>query len=65
MYSSYELKMRKPEAKIYQYVLKANNLLSAGTLFLDDRAENSIAAEAVGISIQLVTPEPGIIDIFS
>ena len=65
VYYSHELKMRKPEAQIYQYILEDSNLLPHETLFLDDREENLVAAEALGIKTQRVTPEYGIIDIFS
>ena len=65
VYYSHELKMRKPEEEIYRYVLEDSNLLPHETLFLDDREENLVAAEALGITTQLVTPEHGIIDIFS
>ena len=65
VYYSHELKMRKPEAKIYQHVLEDSNLLPYETLFLDDREENLVAARALGIKTQLVTPQYGIIDIFS
>lgn len=65
VYYSHELKMRKPEAEIYQYVLTDSNLLPHETLFLDDREENLVAAEALGILTRQVTPEHSIIDIFS
>ena len=65
VYYSHELNLRKPEAEIYQHVLSDSNLLPHETLFLDDRVENLVAAEALGIRTQQVTPERGIIDIFS
>lgn len=65
VYYSHELKLRKPEAEIYQYVLHDSHLRPAETLFLDDREENLVAAAEQGIATQLVTPRRGITDIFS
>ena len=65
VYYSHELKMRKPDAEIYEYVLSDSNLIPRETLFLDDRNENLAAAETLGMATCLVTPERSIIDIFS
>ena len=48
-YLSYEIKCRKPDKKIFEYVLKDSTLNPAETLFVDDRIENIKAAESVGI----------------
>ena len=65
VYYSHELKMRKPEAEIYQYIVDRSQLVPHETLFLDDREENLVAAKESGINTRLVTPQRGIIEIFS
>ena len=65
VYYSHELKLRKPEAEIYQHVLRDSRLVPHETLFLDDREENLVTAKELGIITQQVTPQHGIIEIFS
>jgi putative hydrolase of the HAD superfamily len=65
VYFSHHLKMRKPEAQIYQHVLLEQGLEPSETLFLDDRADNLAAAEAEGIRTQLVTGTNGILELFA
>ncbi|WP_350288261.1 HAD family phosphatase [uncultured Croceitalea sp.] len=48
-YLSYEMKMRKPDAEIFEFVLKANNLVAQETLFVDDTKENTDTASLLGI----------------
>jgi len=48
-YFSFELGLRKPDPKIYQYVLEENNLIPSETLFVDDRIENILSARSLGI----------------
>lgn len=48
-YLSHELKMRKPNADIYTFVLNENNLNPSETLFVDDTKENTDASEALNI----------------
>ena len=43
-------KMAKPEERIYRLALERFGLNAAETLFVDDRAENTEAAERVGIA---------------
>ena len=64
VYFSHEVKMRKPEREIYEHVLNDSQLKSEETLFLDDKKENLIAAQAVGIRTLHVTPENDILSIF-
>ncbi|WP_370514514.1 HAD family hydrolase [Formosa sp. L2A11] len=47
-YLSHEINLRKPEADIYEFVIKKNNLVPAETLFIDDTTENTVAAEKLG-----------------
>lgn len=65
VYFSHEVKMRKPEREIYEHVLHVSQLKSEETLFLDDKKENLIAAQAVGIRTLQVTPENDLLSIFS
>ncbi|GMN09132.1 HAD family phosphatase [Croceitalea sp. MTPC9] len=48
-YLSYEMKMRKPDAEIFEFVLKKNNLTPKETLFVDDTKENIDTASNLGI----------------
>ena len=55
-YYSCEIGLRKPNADIYEFVLKENSLDAGKTLFVDDSAQNVAAAEALGMqSILLET----------
>ena len=48
-YLSHEIQMRKPNANIFEFVLKENNLKAEETLFIDDTEENIISASKLGI----------------
>lgn len=48
-YLSHEINFRKPDAEIYEFVLKKHDLKPEECLFIDDTKENTIAAEALGI----------------
>lgn len=48
---SYEMGMRKPDAEIFEFVLKADNLVASETLFIDDTKENTDAASILGINV--------------
>mgnify|MGYP000164048774 CR=1 FL=1 len=50
IYLSYELKMAKPDADIFQKVLDETGILPNETLFIDDSEANCRTAEALGIS---------------
>jgi putative hydrolase of the HAD superfamily len=52
-YYSNEIKLRKPNPKIYEYVLADANLIPEETLFIDDREENLEATQAFGIQTLL------------
>ena len=47
---SYELGMIKPDAKIYQHVLRQLRAVPQETLFIDDLEENISAAQALGMN---------------
>ncbi|EKN5937767.1 glucose-1-phosphatase [Yersinia enterocolitica] len=50
MYLSQDLGMRKPEARIYQYVLSAENIPAEQAVFFDDVEANIVAARIEGIT---------------
>lgn len=57
-YFSNEIKMRKPNAEIFEFVCKENNLNPARTLFVDDSIQHIEGAKAVGlITEHLRNPE--------
>lgn len=49
-YLSHDIHLRKPNADIYNFVLKENNLNPNECLFIDDTKENTDAAEILGIN---------------
>lgn len=57
IYFSFEHKMRKPNPEIYQKVLNDHHMSPKGTLFVDDKKDNILAAEACGILTWLLQPE--------
>jgi putative hydrolase of the HAD superfamily len=63
-YYSHLMKMRKPDAEIFEQVVKDNNLNPAHTLFLDDNADNVAGAKSVGIQTVHVTSPDLILEFF-
>jgi putative hydrolase of the HAD superfamily len=55
LYLSQDLGMRKPEARIYQHVLNAENMPAGQAVFFDDVEANIIAARIEGITAIHVT----------
>ncbi|MBT8187273.1 MAG: HAD family phosphatase [Croceitalea sp.] len=49
-YLSYEIKLRKPNLDIFEYVLAENRLKPEQTLFIDDSKDNTDAAAQLGIN---------------
>ena len=65
-YLSHEINFRKPDANIYEFVLRENNLKATETLFIDDTAENTDSAAQAGIHVwNLVPGEEDIVDLFT
>jgi len=63
-YLSHEIKMRKPNADIYEFVLEENRLNPTETFFIDDTKENTDSAAALGIRVwNLQVGEQDIIDL--
>lgn len=56
IYLSYELKMLKPNADIFEYVVQNASICPEETLFIDDAVPNCRTAESLGI--RTYTPQP-------
>lgn len=57
IYLSYEMKMMKPDAEIFETVLEDANIDPKETFFIDDAPANCRTAETLGI--KTYTPQPG------
>lgn len=61
IYESYKLNMRKPEIRIYQYILNEINIKPEETVFLDDLGMNLKPARQLGINtIKVINPKDAI-----
>jgi putative hydrolase of the HAD superfamily len=66
IYLSYKVNMRKPDAEIFEKVLRENNLKPNETLFIDDSEQHIKAAKKLGIqTYYLDVSKESILDIFS
>ncbi|KAF2330125.1 HAD family hydrolase [Flavobacterium nitrogenifigens] len=66
VYFSFDIGMRKPDPKIYQFVLEQNNLVAENTLFVDDKTENTDSAATLGIKVwNLQVGKEDVVDLFS
>lgn len=66
VYFSFEMGMRKPDIEIYNFVLAQHNLIAKHTLFVDDKKENTDAAQSLGIHIwNLQVGKEDVVDLFS
>lgn len=64
-YFSHEIKMRKPNQEIFDFVLQENNLNPKQTLFIDDSAGHLKGAKATGINTYwLDVKKESILDLF-
>ncbi len=65
VYFSHEIKLRKPDKAIYEYVLQENNVSPEKVLFFDDKPENLVGATSVGINTFHVTHPDRLFDLFA
>lgn len=66
VYFSFDIGMRKPDPKIYQFVLDQNNLIADNTLFVDDKTENTDSAATLGIKVwNLQVGKEDVVDLFT
>lgn len=64
-YLSQEVNLRKPDASIFEFVLKQHTLKPSETLFIDDTSENTEAAEKLGIHTWNIDPsKEDVVDLF-
>lgn len=56
-YLSHEIQLRKPNANIFEFVLKENDIEASETLFIDDTEENIVGAQKLGIHTWHINPE--------
>ncbi len=64
-YLSQEIKLRKPDPSIYEYVLEEQHLKPEETLFIDDTDENTAAAAELGIHTWNIDPKTqDVVDLF-
>ncbi len=62
-YYSHIIRIRKPYAATYQWVLGDGNMIASETLFIDDSANNISGAKEVGIQTHLLLPTETIGDL--
>ena len=63
-YYSHLVGKRKPNADIFEQVLRENSLLPEETLFIDDNPQNIAAAKELGIETYLMTAPDNILELF-
>ena len=63
-YYSHLVGMRKPEKRIFKYVLNENNLKAEETLFIDDSIQHIEGAKQLGINSYLLDKNDSIISVF-
>jgi len=65
IYFSYEMKVRKPDAAVYNLIIQQNNLKPAKTLYVDDTLEHIEAAKALGINTwQIIVGQEDVTNLF-
>jgi putative hydrolase of the HAD superfamily len=64
-YYSHEIKIRKPNKEAFKLILEEQNIKANETLFIDDLAQNILAAKELGFQVFLHNPfKRSIIDFF-
>lgn len=63
-YLSHEIKMRKPDAEIFEYVLSENKLKREETLFIDDSIQHIEGANKLGIATRFLKKGESITSLF-
>ena len=65
VYYSYEMGMRKPDTDIFTTILSKHDLSPKRTLFVDDKKDNTDAAESLGLHVwNLKVGEEDVVDLF-
>ena len=64
MYLSHELGLRKPDVKIFEYILKEQKLKAEEVFFIDDSPQHIASAKILGIHCHHLLDDEDIIDLF-
>lgn len=65
VYYSFEMGMRKPEPEIFNYIINKHDLSPQRTLFIDDKKENTLAAQRAGLQVwHLQVGREDVVDLF-
>ena len=64
MYLSHELGLRKPDIKIFEYILKEQKLKAEEVFFIDDSPQHISSARKLGIHCHHLTDDEDIITLF-
>ena len=64
MYLSHELGLRKPDVKIFEYILKEQKLKVEEVFFIDDSPQHIIGAKKLGIQCHHLLDDEDIITLF-
>ena len=65
VYYSFEMGIRKPSPEAFNFILNKHDLSPKRTLFVDDKKENTDAAEALGIQVwNLKVGEEDVVNLF-
>tara|TARA_B110000240_G_scaffold168791_1_gene191407 strand:- start:47 stop:667 length:621 start_codon:yes stop_codon:yes gene_type:complete len=64
MYLSHELGLRKPDAKIFEYILKEQKLKAEEVFFIDDSQQHIASAKKLGIHCHHLLDDENIINLF-
>ena len=62
-YVSHRVKMRKPDAEIFELVVRENNLRKEETLFIDDSIQHIEGARKIGLNAMLLEKGKTILDL--
>jgi putative hydrolase of the HAD superfamily len=65
MYLSHEVKMRKPNAEVFEFVCKENNLNPTNTLFVDDSIQHIEGAKMIGLNAEYLSNPEDLYQLFS
>ncbi|HIA36057.1 MAG TPA: HAD family phosphatase [Flavobacteriales bacterium] len=65
VYYSHLIGMRKPDKKVFEYVLEENDLVPSETLFIDDSPQHVKGAKETGIHGKLLEKESAVLNLFS
>ncbi len=64
MYLSHELGLRKPDVKIFEYILKEKKLKAEEVFFIDDSPQHIASAKKIGINCHHLLDDEDIITLF-